>query len=203
AGAALNLTAGAQLSGVRQVVNPGGLSNAGTIVASGGTLELSAGAGAMSIAPGGALNLDAGLPFGAAVNFRAAGLLALGNPTVTGGTISGFGAGDTISLAGISVTGSSYANGVLTLTEASGAVTLNVTGNFAIADLGVTNGAGGAQISLPGTGLLGNLNPFRDIFPAACCALMMGHEQLYPQKPQCHGVAVSSRVSGEVPPCGY
>ena len=28
-----------------------------------------------------------------------------------------------------------------------------------------------------------NLNPFRDIFPAACCALMMGHEQLYPQKP--------------------
>jgi hypothetical protein len=26
-------------------------------------------------------------------------------------------------------------------------------------------------------------NPFRDIFPAACCALMMGHEQLYPQKP--------------------
>jgi hypothetical protein len=158
AGAALNLAVGGQLSGFGQVVNPGGLSNAGTIVASGGTLELSAGAGAMSIAPGGALNLDAGLAFGAAVNFRAAGLLALGNPTVTGGTISGFGGGDTISLAGISVTGSSYANGVLTLTEASGAVTLNVTGNFAIANLGVTNGAGGAQISLPGTGLLGNLN---------------------------------------------
>ena len=28
-----------------------------------------------------------------------------------------------------------------------------------------------------------DFNPFRDIFPAACCALMMGHEQLYPQKP--------------------
>ena len=47
------------------------------------------------------------------------------------------------------------------------------------------------------------LNHFRDIFPAACCALIMGHEQLYPQKPQCHGVAVSPRVSGEVPSCGY
>jgi hypothetical protein len=47
------------------------------------------------------------------------------------------------------------------------------------------------------------LNHFRDIFPAACCALMMGHEQLYPQKPQCNGATVSSRVSGEVPPGGY
>jgi alkanesulfonate monooxygenase SsuD/methylene tetrahydromethanopterin reductase-like flavin-dependent oxidoreductase (luciferase family) len=47
------------------------------------------------------------------------------------------------------------------------------------------------------------VNHFRDIFPAACCALIMGHEQLYPQKPQCHGVAVSPRVSGEVPSCGY
>jgi hypothetical protein len=48
-----------------------------------------------------------------------------------------------------------------------------------------------------------DLNRFRDIFPAACCASMMWHEQLYPQKPQCHGVAVSPRVSDEVPPCGY
>ena len=48
-----------------------------------------------------------------------------------------------------------------------------------------------------------SLNHFRDIFPAACCALIMGHEQRYPQKPQCHGVAVSPRVSGEVPSCGY
>jgi transposase len=47
------------------------------------------------------------------------------------------------------------------------------------------------------------LNPFRDIFPAACCALMMEHERLYPQEPQCHGIAVSSGVSGEVPPCGH
>src|SRR5690242_4908230 len=39
-------------------------------------------------------------------------------------------------------------------------------------------------ISLPVTSLV-VLNPFRDIFPAACCALMMEHEQLYPQEPQC------------------
>ena len=53
----------------------------------------------------------------------------------------------------------------------------------------------------PGTqqepNLLSILNLFRDIFPAACCALMMEHEQLYPQEPQCHGIAVSSGVSGK------
>ncbi len=148
---ALSVAAGGQLSGYGQVINLGGLNNAGTVTASGGALELSTGAGAMSIAPGGTLTLDGGLPSGASVAFASAGLLALGNASVTGGAISGFGAGDTISLAGIAVTGSSYANGVLTLADAAGAVNLNVTGNFSLADLGITNTAGGAQVSLPGT----------------------------------------------------
>jgi fibronectin-binding autotransporter adhesin len=64
------------------------------------------------------------------------------------GTISGFAFGDTIEVTGITTTGSSYADGVLTLFETSGSVALNLPGSFATGDFLVSNVAAGADVSL-------------------------------------------------------
>jgi hypothetical protein len=71
-----------------------------------------------------------------------------GNTSGLAGTITGFAQDDTIEISGITVTGTSYANGVLTLTDATGDATLDLQGNFATSDFLVTNVAGGADISL-------------------------------------------------------
>jgi hypothetical protein len=70
-----------------------------------------------------------------------------GDTAGLGGTISGFAQDDTIEIAGITVTGSSYAGGVLTLTEASGSATLDLAGSFTTDEFQVTNVAGGAEIT--------------------------------------------------------
>ena len=69
-----------------------------------------------------------------------------GNTTGLSGTITGFAAGDTIELDGITATGSNYANGVLTLNEASGSATLNITG--ASSHFVVTATGGNTSITL-------------------------------------------------------
>ena len=75
-------------------------------------------------------------------------LTSPGNTSGLAGTISGFTSGDTIEITGITATGSSYADGVLTLTEASGAATLAITGSFTTSNFLVTNVAGGTNISM-------------------------------------------------------
>ena len=118
---ALNLSAGAELDGFGHVTDPGVLNNAGTIVASGGALELASGSGAMGIAAGATLTLDFGFAGTAGFN-GAGGLLSLGEPATATGTIDGFGAGDTIALGGVTnVTSVALAAGnVLTVAEAGG-----------------------------------------------------------------------------------
>ncbi len=75
AGAVLTLNAGAQLGGTGFVHigsnDTGALVNNGLITASGGTLELSAGAGAMTIASGAALELVSGVSPSASIGFSA------------------------------------------------------------------------------------------------------------------------------------
>jgi hypothetical protein len=188
AGAATVVNAGTINGGVkfapgqndRLVVDPGAVFSGnvdggnGLGAAAVSTLELASAASAGTISGFGALyrnfgdialdngarwNLGGTVAAGTTVAFAGrTGALTIVNPASMQGTISGFGGDDTIALSGITVTGSSYSNGVLTLTEAPGAVILDVAGNFATADFRVTNGAGGAAISLPAAGLLGSLN---------------------------------------------
>ena len=70
-----------------------------------------------------------------------------GSPASLAGTISGFAFGDTIQVTGITVTGSAFAGGVLTLMEAQGSVTINLPGSFVPGAFLVTNVAAGADIT--------------------------------------------------------
>ena len=114
--------------------------------------------GNIAIDNGARWNLGGTVSTATAIAFAGTGALTLTSPTSMQGTINGFVAGDTLSLAGITVTGSSFSNGVLTLTEASGAITLNLPGSFTTPDFLVTNGAGGATVSAVGPNLLSGLS---------------------------------------------
>jgi hypothetical protein len=85
--------------------------------------------------------------FGAIIFDPGADWLISGDTSGLAGTIVGFVQGDTIEIAGITATGSSYAGGVLTLTEASGAATLNFAGSFTSAAFQVTKVSGGVDVT--------------------------------------------------------
>jgi hypothetical protein len=114
--------------------------------------------GNIAIDNGAQWNLGGTVSAATNISFAGTGALTLTNPASILGTINGVAAGDTLSLAGIIVTGSSFSNGVLTLTEASGSINLNIPGTFIAPDFAVTNGAGGATISVVGPNLLGGLS---------------------------------------------
>jgi hypothetical protein len=65
-----------------------------------------------------------------------------------GQTIDGFAFGDTINLQGVTATGSTYSNGILTLDEAGGSTNLIMPGTFATAQFIVTQVVDGTDVSL-------------------------------------------------------
>jgi T5SS/PEP-CTERM-associated repeat protein len=86
------------------------------------------------------------------VNFLGgSGELQLDDAAGFAGTITSFGQGDTIFLAGISVTGSSYSAGVLTLTDATGSIAIDLPGSFVTDNFVVTNAGTSTAISLVDT----------------------------------------------------
>ena len=148
------------------------IGNSGTAVAFGGTdsdlLVLDAGFGFSGLVSGGtsssnsielASSSSAGTVTGLGSEFIRFGSIAFdagarwfasGTQRGLAGPISGFAAGDTIELAGVTATGSSFAGGVLTLDlVGGGAATLNLPGTFTSAsDFTVTNVAAGADVAV-------------------------------------------------------
>ena len=135
----------------RLIVDPGGSfvgavdggNTVGATVVS--TLELSSGA-----SPGTLTGLGSQfINFGSIEFDPGAGWLITGDTAGLAGTIAGFAQGETIEITGVTVTGSSYADGVLTLTEASGSATLALPGTFTTNNFAVTNLPGvGAEITV-------------------------------------------------------
>ena len=106
------------------------------------------GFGAVKIDNGARWQLGGTVASGTTVSFAGAGELILPSTAKLQGPVMNFGQGDTIVLEGISVTGSTYASGVLTLFEASGSVAINVPGTFATSDFNVRNVAGNVDVAL-------------------------------------------------------
>ena len=130
----------------RLVLAPGygltGIAHASTSASD--TLELAPGASVGTVSGIGSKFVN----FGSIAFDTGAQWFVSGDTTGLAGTISGLAAGDTIELTGVTATGSSYSNGVLTLEEVNGSATLTLPGNFTTAGFIVTNVAAGADISL-------------------------------------------------------
>ncbi len=106
-------------------------------------LELAAGAGSGTLSGLGSQFIN----FGSITFDTGANWFIEGNTSGLAGTISGFAPGDTIEVDGITVTGSSYAGGVLTLTD-NGPVVANLDLPGVNGEFQMTNVAGGTEISL-------------------------------------------------------
>jgi hypothetical protein len=137
--------------------DPSGETGAGGLVVSGlGTVDLTA---ANSFTGGIALDLSATLELGTsgaagggAIKFGAVSTatLKLDSGVTVANTISGFHAGDTIDLAGLTATSDQYAGGVLTLFNGTTQVaSLSIAGNYANETFAVTGDhKGGTDITL-------------------------------------------------------
>lgn len=137
----------------RLVVDPGAVFN-GT-VNGGNTLGATA-LSALELATGASTGTLSGLgtkyvDFGTIIFDLNSDWLIAGNTSGLTSTIVGFAQGDTIELTGVTATGSSFANGILTLDEASGAAKLNFAGTFASDAFQIANVSGGVEVTTSAT----------------------------------------------------
>ncbi len=152
----ITVEAGANVSGSGAINGAYGVIDDGTIIARAGTLTIGvpvSGTGALHIAnaatlqTGGAVSV-ASVVFNAGTNET----LYLAKPAAMTGTISGFGAGDTIDLKGIAATTLTFLAGTLTLYDGTMAVdALTFAGDYVAADFTLKpDGAGGTDILYSG-----------------------------------------------------
>jgi autotransporter passenger strand-loop-strand repeat protein len=119
--------------GARQIVNAGNIALSATITA-GGEQIVKAGATAQdTVIDGGKVNLAATAKLASAVTFAGkGGELVISATTLPTATISGFGAGDKIQLAGVVYSAGATATvktaGVVTITDGSNSYKLNIAG---------------------------------------------------------------------------
>ncbi len=131
----------------------GGISDAGTITASGGTLVLNgalSGSGHLNIAGGSTAQITGAALGNVGIAFTGAGAnLVLAHGAVEHGTISGFVAGDTIVMAGVDAIGWNGTTDILTLSSHGTAVDqLHLAGTYAGNPFTLTQSAAGAIIGV-------------------------------------------------------
>ncbi len=132
----------------------GPLVNGGLIEVASGSLSIAGtvtGSGAFAILAGGTLDLSRGAGDGQVLAFQGkGGTLDLGHVDDLVAPIAGFSAGDTIDLLKLVASGESFANGVLTLTDAGSTVaTLTLDGTYASSSFSLhSDGHGGTILAV-------------------------------------------------------
>ncbi|MBV8409164.1 MAG: hypothetical protein JOY64_16155 [Alphaproteobacteria bacterium] len=141
---ALDVAAGGVVSGAgtltgllggNDTVTLAGLSNDGTIGASGGSLLIYGevtGTGELTVGSGATMTLQAAVSGGEKLVFSSNAKTMLNDPRAFSGTITGFAAGDLLELASTQATSATWSNGVLTLDgDPFGPIRLNMAGDYA------------------------------------------------------------------------
>ncbi|HEX9557677.1 MAG TPA: VWD domain-containing protein, partial [Reyranella sp.] len=132
------------------------IDNEGSIAASGGNLLLYGGVGGtgtLSVASGATMTLQAAVGAGQRLAFSPNARAVLNDPRAFAGTISGFGSGDVLDVAGTEAASPTWSDGVLTLDTAFGAIRLNFAGAYASNAFTVqADGHGGTYVLAGGNG---------------------------------------------------
>jgi hypothetical protein len=148
--ASLTIDQAATFSGFGAVT---GLDNNGLITATGGTLDIAGavtGGGRADIASGAEMEIGGPVAAGQTVSFGGAvGVLKLDDPADFKGAITGLVAGDTIDLAGATVTGFTLSPTALVVDTASGSLSLALSGDLnGLTFSPTSDGAGGTDLTL-------------------------------------------------------
>jgi len=99
------------------------------------------------------MTLQAAVGAGQRLAFSPNARAVLNDPRAFAGTITGFGSGDVLDVAGTTAGSASWSNGVLTLDSAFGAIRLNLAGNYASNAFTVqADGLGGTNVLAGGNG---------------------------------------------------
>jgi T5SS/PEP-CTERM-associated repeat protein len=169
-GSVIDIDAGGFVSGAGTISGDGGgndtvalasIDNDGLIAASGGNLLLYggvAGSGTLSASTGATLTLQAAVGARQTLAFNPNARAVLNDARAFAGTITGFGSGDVLDIAGTQATSATWSNGVLTLDTLFGAIQLAVAGAYASNGFTVqADGHGGTDVML-GAGGFGDVH---------------------------------------------
>ncbi len=156
----IDIAAGGVVSGAGTISGDGGgndtvtlagIDNDSVIAAAGGNLLLYGevtGTGALSVGTGATLTLQAAVGAGQTLAFSPNARAVLNDARAFAGTITGFGAGDVLDIAGTDASSAVWSDGVLTLGTALGAIRLLVSGNYASNAFAVqSDGLGGTNVT--------------------------------------------------------